>query len=59
MCYVHEWSYEFETLKLNNFEYYGLPSKLIILLKLLIEDAKTLPEDNENGIYPNNVSTAV
>ena len=51
--YLHEWAFEFETLNLEHLEYYGLPTEIADLLSVLIEDAKALPEDDENEIYPN------
>lgn len=51
--YLHEWAFEFESLKLEHLEYYGLPTEIADLLNVLIEDAKLLPEDDENEIYPN------
>ena len=50
--YLHEWAWELDTLKVDHLEYYGLPTEAINLLEVLIDDAKSLPEDDEEGIYP-------
>lgn len=51
--YLHEWAWELETLKVDHLEYYGLPQESLDLLSVLIEDTKILPEDDEEGVYPN------